>query len=196
MIFSQSRELATLYNPARTGETDFVRIRGGARLQWIGIDNAPKSFAGTADMPFKLFEKRIGVGVVYSQESIGLFSNMLTSAQGSYKLKFLKGTLSLGLQVGYYNSRFRGQMYIYRMMTTFISRKIPRFRNKTSQAMLSISRSEPATIIPSSISGSLPFTFLLRRYRLKPKGTRPHLPNAMRQSSQEPYILTSAAIFP
>lgn len=108
MIFTQAWALPTLYNPARTGESDFVRIRGGARLQWIGVENAPKSFAGAADMPFKIGEKRVGVGAVVSQESIGLFSNMLVAAQGSYKLKFLKGSLSIGIQAGYFNSRFRG----------------------------------------------------------------------------------------
>lgn len=108
ILFTQHRALPTLYNPARTGETDFLRLRGGARLQWIGVSNAPKSFVGAADMPFMIGKKRIGAGVTLSQESLGLFSNLLISAQGSYKLKFLKGTLSVGIQAGYYNSRFRG----------------------------------------------------------------------------------------
>ena len=38
MLFSQSWALPSLYNPAHSGETDFLRIRGGARLQWIGVD--------------------------------------------------------------------------------------------------------------------------------------------------------------
>lgn len=108
MIFTQHWALPTLYNPARTGDTDFLRIRGGARLQWIGVHNAPKSFVATGDMPFLLGKKRIGAGVTFSQESLGLFSNLLVAAQGSYKLKILKGELGVGLQVGYYNSRFRG----------------------------------------------------------------------------------------
>lgn len=108
MIFTQHWALPTLYNPARTGETDFLRIRGGARLQWVGVEHAPKSFTAAADAPFLIGKKRIGAGVTFSQESLGLFSNLLISAQGSYKLKFLKGQLSIGLQAGYYNSRFRG----------------------------------------------------------------------------------------
>lgn len=113
MIFTQHAMLPTLYNPSRTGDTDFVRIRGGARLQWIGVDNAPKSFVAAGDMPFKIGTKRIGVGAVVSQESIGLFANMLASVQGSYKLKALKGTFSIGLQAAYYNSRFKGsEVYI------------------------------------------------------------------------------------
>ncbi len=50
---SQYYAAPTLINPAATGQTDFVRIRGGARLQWLGIENAPKTFMGAADMPFK-----------------------------------------------------------------------------------------------------------------------------------------------
>lgn len=108
MIFTQHWALPTLYNPARTGDTDFLRIRGGARLQWIGVTHAPQSFVATSDMPFMIGQKRIGAGVSFSQESLGLFSNLLVSAQGSYKLKILKGELGIGLQIGYYNSRFRG----------------------------------------------------------------------------------------
>lgn len=107
-VFTQHWALPTLYNPAAAGDTEWLRIRGGARMQWIGITNAPKTFTATADMPFKIAEKRVGAGVTLMQESLGLFSNLIVSAQGSYKLKFLKGQLGIGLQAGYYNSRFRG----------------------------------------------------------------------------------------
>lgn len=107
-LLTQHWALPTLLNPAATGETDFLRIRGAARLQWIGIENAPKSFVGTADSPFKLFNKRIGAGITLSQETLGLFSNLLLSAQGSYKFNLLKGRFSVGIQIGYYNSKFKG----------------------------------------------------------------------------------------
>lgn len=112
--FTQYWAVPTYYNPAATGQIDFVRIRGGARLQWVGIDNAPRSFMGAADMPVKIGKKqRIGVGATFMQESLGLFSNMLVSAQVSYKFRFLKGTWSVGLQPGYYNSKFKGsEVYI------------------------------------------------------------------------------------
>lgn len=112
-LFTQYWALPTLYNPASTGNTDFLRIRAGARLQWLGIEHAPKSFLATGDMPFKLMKKRIGTGLTLWQESIGLFSNLLVSAQGSYKLNILKGVMGIGLQLGYYNSRFKGsEVYI------------------------------------------------------------------------------------
>lgn len=98
----------TYFNPAATGDTDFIRIRGGARLQWIGIENAPKSFLATADMPLKIGKQRIGLGIDFSQESLGLFSNLLANVQASYKRNMLKGRLSVGIQIGYYNSAFKG----------------------------------------------------------------------------------------
>lgn len=111
---TQSWAVPSLYNPAATGTTDFIRIRGAGRLQWIGIKHAPQSFLGTADMPVKIGKKqRLGVGVVFDQESLGLFSNMLVSAQVSYKFKMLKGVWSIGIQPGYYNTKFKGtKVYI------------------------------------------------------------------------------------
>lgn len=111
--FTQYWAVPTYYNPGATGEIDFLRIRGGARMQWLGIENAPKSFMAAADMPVKLGKRRIGVGVNLGQESLGLFSNMLLNAQVSYKIKFLKGVLSIGVQGGYYDSKFKGsEVYI------------------------------------------------------------------------------------
>lgn len=98
----------TLFNPAATGQTDFVRIRGGARLQWVGIDNAPQTFLGAADMPFKLGSKRIGLGAVVGQESIGLYSSLDLGMQASYKLRKWGGMFSIGLQLGFRDQSFRG----------------------------------------------------------------------------------------
>ncbi|MDE6011025.1 MAG: type IX secretion system membrane protein PorP/SprF [Muribaculaceae bacterium] len=101
------------YNPAATGTTDFVRMRVGAKLQWLGIENAPQSYLVTADSPLKIGSRRIGLGVNFSKETLGLFSNILANVQASFKLRLFKGTLSIGLQGGYFNSKFKGsQIYI------------------------------------------------------------------------------------
>ena len=107
--FTQYWAVPTYYNPAATGTVDFIRIRGGYKLQWLGIKNAPQSFVGMADMPLKLGAKsRLGLGAVFNQESIGLYRNMEVSAQISYKFKFLKGLWSVGVQPGFYNTKFKG----------------------------------------------------------------------------------------
>ena len=110
--FTQYYAVPTYYNSAATGQIDFIRIRGGSRLQWVGITNAPKSFILTADMPFKLFNKRFGTGISLQQESLGLYRNLTADAQLSYKMKFLKGTLSFGIQVGFMNENFKGSKVI------------------------------------------------------------------------------------
>ncbi len=105
---SQYYAAPTLINPAATGQTDFVRIRGGARLQWLGIENAPKTFMGAADMPFKVGNSRVGVGAVVARESIGLYSSMDLGVQASYKLKKWGGVWSIGLQIGFRDQSFKG----------------------------------------------------------------------------------------
>ena len=108
-LYTQAWALPTLYNPATAGSTDWLRIRGAARLQWVGIENAPKSFSAAADIPFKLIGRRWGGGVNMTQEEIGLFSNTYVNGQISGRLKKLfGGELTIGLQVGYFGSSFRG----------------------------------------------------------------------------------------
>lgn len=106
--FSQYYQVKSYYNPAATGTDDFLNIRGGGRLQWLGIDNAPKSFAATGEMPFKAFGKRFGTGLVLQQESYGLYRNLSLGAQISYRIKLFGGFLSPGLQVGFINQTFKG----------------------------------------------------------------------------------------
>ena len=61
------------YNAAAIGTTDLLKIRAGSRMQWVGIKKAPTAFLIGADMPFKLFNKRFGVGLIMQQESMGLY---------------------------------------------------------------------------------------------------------------------------
>lgn len=106
-MLSQEWAVPAYFNPGAAGSTDYLRIRAGAKLQWLGIENAPMSFFGVADSPLKIGTQRIGLGVNLMQESLGLFSNLIANVQASYKLKLFKGTLSIGVQGGYYNSRFK-----------------------------------------------------------------------------------------
>jgi type IX secretion system PorP/SprF family membrane protein len=64
-------------------------------------------------MPFKLFRKRFGVGLVMQQESMGLYKNLNLGVQAAYKQKLFKGMLSIGVQVGFINQSFTGsEVYI------------------------------------------------------------------------------------
>ena len=46
--------------------------------------------------------------MLFNQESIGLYRNMGINAQLSYKFRFLKGVWSVGVQPGFYNTKFKG----------------------------------------------------------------------------------------
>ena len=105
---SQYYELPNFYNPAATGTTDFLKLRADARLQSLGVDNAPQTFTVAADMPFKFIGKRFGTGLVMQQESYGLYKHLDVAAQLSYKLKLFKGELSIGVQPGFVNQSFKG----------------------------------------------------------------------------------------
>lgn len=106
--FTQYYELPSYYNASATGITDFIRIRGGSRLQWVGIPNAPTTFLISADMPLKVLGQRFGVGVVMQQESMGLYDNLTLGAQAAYKFKLLGGTFSAGVQIGFIDQGFKG----------------------------------------------------------------------------------------
>ncbi|MDE6403516.1 MAG: type IX secretion system membrane protein PorP/SprF, partial [Muribaculaceae bacterium] len=71
---TQYYEVPAYYNAGAIGTTDLLRIRGGMRMQWVGIHNAPRTFVATADMPLKILGKRFAVGLVTSQGSMGLYS--------------------------------------------------------------------------------------------------------------------------
>ncbi len=105
---SQYFAAPTLYNPAAVGQTDFLRIRAGARLQWVGIDNAPQSFLAASDMPFKIGSKRIGVGLIMNQESAGLYKSLSMGAQVGYKIKKFGGVWTVAVQGGFYDQSFKG----------------------------------------------------------------------------------------
>ena len=106
--FTQYWAVPNYYCPAAIGDTDNIHITMGSRLQWVGIDNAPKSFNALADMPFKVGRQRLAVGVNISQQSMGLYRTLNVAAQIAYKRKVAKGLLSIGLQVGYLNESFKG----------------------------------------------------------------------------------------
>lgn len=110
--FTQYYEVPTYYNPAAVGQTDCLNIRGGARLQWVGIDNAPKSFLLTADMPFKFLGKKFGTGVVVNQESIGLYRTLALDAQLGFKFKKWGGWFTAAVSLGMYDQSFKGSEVI------------------------------------------------------------------------------------
>ena len=111
--FTQYFEVPNYYNPGAIGANDYIKLRGGSRMQWVGIPKAPKTFLISGDMPLKLFNKRFGIGLVLQQESMGLYKNMSIGIQLGYKFKLFKGEFTAGLQLGMIDESFKGsEVYI------------------------------------------------------------------------------------
>ena len=98
------------YNPAAAGNLDAtINLQLGSRMQWVDFRRAPMTFYITADMPYKLLEQRLGVGVKAEFERIGLYTNTRIGAQIAYKRKIGKCMLSVGVQPGVFSQTFRGR---------------------------------------------------------------------------------------
>ena len=108
MQLSQYWAAPAYYNVGATGAGDKLNFMVGTRQQWIGIEGAPKSFWGRADMPLRFLGGHHGVGVVFSSTTEGLFSNMVFGAQYAYKLKIKNSFLCFGVQLGLVDQKFDG----------------------------------------------------------------------------------------
>ena len=94
------------FNPAAVGENSDLNVSLIDRQQWIGIENAPKTFFLHASIPFTFNNQRNGFGLILLKESIGLFSTQLFQLQYAYKKKMFDGMFSLGVQGGLLQETF------------------------------------------------------------------------------------------
>lgn len=112
-IPAQFHQMPAMLNAAAAGQTDCLRIRGCAGLQWVGVDGAPRTFGGSADMPVRLLGQRIGLGVRLVQQSQGLYSTMAAGFQGAWGIRRWGGLWSAGLDIGLLDQSFKGsRVYI------------------------------------------------------------------------------------
>ena len=85
--FSQYWALPSYYNAGSVGAKEKLNILAATRQQWVGMPGAPKTFLVGADMPLRFLKQNHGVGLLLSNETIGLFSNMSIGAQYAFKVK-------------------------------------------------------------------------------------------------------------
>lgn len=100
------------YNPGYAGQSGNLELTGLYRLQWLGVEHAPKTGILLGEMPFKFIGKEHGVGISMYNDQIGLFKSTVISGQYAYKLKLFGGSLGIGLQVGYISESFDGTKVI------------------------------------------------------------------------------------
>jgi type IX secretion system PorP/SprF family membrane protein len=107
---AQQRPLQSLYmfdpllvNPAYAGTQVQLSSTAIYRNQWVNFDGAPKTFTFSAHSGFR--KARVGVGVIFGNDKIGVHSDNSGYLIYSYKLPLSKrkdaGVISFGLQGGF-----------------------------------------------------------------------------------------------
>lgn len=86
-------------NPAYSGTNNMLSVNALTRLQWVGLEGAPKTFSLSSHMPVE--GRNIGLGVTLLSEKVGPVNNTFFTINYAYHLQFNNAlTLSMGLKGG------------------------------------------------------------------------------------------------
>ena len=103
--WSQSDPMFTQYmfnelyiNPAYAGSREYLSATALVRQQWVGIDGAPSTQTLSAHKP--ILNNKIGAGLTFLNESIGVSKRTQLNANAAYRLPMGRNHLSFGLQLG------------------------------------------------------------------------------------------------
>ncbi|WP_158281486.1 PorP/SprF family type IX secretion system membrane protein [Sediminitomix flava] len=100
-LFSQYMNNMLTINPAYVGSQKALSLTAVAREQWIGLDGAPSTQTFSAHLPIE--RKNIGVGMMLTNDRIGVTKQNGVAFSYAYKIKMLGGELSMGIKGGFIN---------------------------------------------------------------------------------------------
>src|SRR5664280_331478 len=89
---------ALAINPAFAGCQDALSLTTSYRDQWVGFNDAPKSYILSVLTP--VFNDRVGLGLLIENNSIGIFKETSFLGNYAYRMKLREGKLALGLGFG------------------------------------------------------------------------------------------------
>jgi type IX secretion system PorP/SprF family membrane protein len=98
-VYSQYLHNGLLINPAYAGSREVLSLFLSGRLQWAGIDGAPKS--ETVSIHSLLKNDRVGLGLSGQLFTYGLTTSYSFYTDYAYHLRIGKGKLSMGLKAGF-----------------------------------------------------------------------------------------------
>jgi type IX secretion system PorP/SprF family membrane protein len=85
-------------NPAYAGNRGSLNIAAFYRKQWVGITGSPETMTLSVDAPF--LDAKLGLGLIISNDKIGVTKETRFNTQYSYKINLKDGILSFGLGAG------------------------------------------------------------------------------------------------
>jgi len=98
VMFTQYMFNGLVLNPAYAGSHDALSATVMAREQWTGIEGAPSTQTLALHSP--LFNNKIALGLLVVNDNIGVTNETNFYLSYAYRIKFSRGTLSMGLQTG------------------------------------------------------------------------------------------------
>ncbi|MGZ3901161.1 MAG: PorP/SprF family type IX secretion system membrane protein [Bacteroidia bacterium] len=87
-----------LINPAYAGSHEALSVTALYRKQWLGINGSPVTASFGAHAP--IGNKKTNVGLILSNDRFGIYDHKKLNLVYAYRVRFLNGQLSLGLQGG------------------------------------------------------------------------------------------------
>jgi type IX secretion system PorP/SprF family membrane protein len=121
------------FNPALAGSKSCIDIRGGYRLQWVGIDGAPETAFLNVHAPLKFGKKKKsafgpshGIGANLRRDAIGPFSNIEGQVAYAFHIPIKRSIkLSFGTSFGFKQSAFDDNKFV----TIYPDNAIPSAQN-------------------------------------------------------------------
>ncbi|MFW5759507.1 MAG: type IX secretion system membrane protein PorP/SprF [Cyclobacteriaceae bacterium] len=98
-VVSQYMFNGLVLNPAYAGVHNHLDATAVYRDQWVNLEGAPSTTTFTAHSNLK--GKNIGLGMMLSNDRIGVHSDNSFHLMYAYKIRTSAGTLSMGLQSGF-----------------------------------------------------------------------------------------------
>lgn len=89
------------FNPACAGTQNSLNATFMSRMQWVGLEGAPRTFALSVNSPLNNFDMGFGLGIMTDQ--IGPVNNTYVTANYAYRVRLQDDLiLSLGVSAGGY----------------------------------------------------------------------------------------------
>jgi type IX secretion system PorP/SprF family membrane protein len=105
-IYSQYMFNGLAINPAYAGYDGMLSLTALGRFQSVGLEGSPNTQTFSAHSP--VFNERVGMGLQFFHEQVGVTDITGIYGSYSYKLKYKQYTISFGLQAGvnFYKTNF------------------------------------------------------------------------------------------
>ena len=103
VAFVQYWKIEPQFNPAAVGRTEELWVGAAMSIHATGYEDAGSTIYAGANTAFPIGKTRHGVGAMFQNDKIGLFSHKQFALQYAFHMKLGKGTLSIGAQADMLN---------------------------------------------------------------------------------------------